>query len=79
MRGAGINTIGGRVQVLELDVPLPIASDEVLIAVKTAGVGNWDESVRIGDWDANSLRIAAPGRIRESPGRTPWSICRVGA
>jgi hypothetical protein len=36
MRGAGINTIGGRVQVLELDVPLPIASDEVLIAVKTA-------------------------------------------
>lgn len=55
------------------------ASDEVLIAVKTAGVGNWDESVRIGDWDANSLRIAAPGRIRESPGRTPWSICRVGA
>jgi NADPH:quinone reductase-like Zn-dependent oxidoreductase len=43
MPGAGINTIGGRVQVLELDVPLPIASDEVLIAVKTAGVGNWDE------------------------------------
>jgi hypothetical protein len=36
MRGAGINTIGGQVQVLELDVPLPIASDEVLIAVKTA-------------------------------------------
>jgi hypothetical protein len=27
MRGAGINTIGGQVQVLELDVPLPIASD----------------------------------------------------
>jgi NADPH:quinone reductase-like Zn-dependent oxidoreductase len=68
MRGAGINTIGGRVQVLKLDEPRRIASDEVLIAVKAAGVGRWDESVRVGDWDVGrrppmALGVEAAGVI----------------
>jgi NADPH:quinone reductase-like Zn-dependent oxidoreductase len=68
MRGAGINAIGGRVQVLELDEPRRIANDEVLIAVQAAGIGSWDESVRIGDWDVGrrppmALGVEAAGVI----------------
>jgi NADPH:quinone reductase-like Zn-dependent oxidoreductase len=51
MRGAGITTIDGPVEVLDLAEPRGLAGDEVLIAVKAAGVGNWDEIVRTGGWD----------------------------
>jgi NADPH:quinone reductase-like Zn-dependent oxidoreductase len=51
MRAAGIETFGGGVQMLELAPPQSLAPDEVVIAVRAAGVGNWDEIVRIGGWD----------------------------
>jgi NADPH:quinone reductase-like Zn-dependent oxidoreductase len=51
MRAAGIQTFGGEVQILELAAPQPPASDEVVVAVRAAGVGNWDEIVRVGGWD----------------------------
>ncbi len=51
MRGAGIRRFGGRVELMELAEPRPPAADEVLIEVRAAGVGNWDQVVRSGDWD----------------------------
>jgi NADPH:quinone reductase-like Zn-dependent oxidoreductase len=36
---------------LELAAPQSFAPDEVVIAVRAAGVGNWDEIVRVGAWD----------------------------
>jgi NADPH:quinone reductase-like Zn-dependent oxidoreductase len=36
---------------MTLPDPRPLAAGEVLIRVMAAGVGNWDEFVRIGDWD----------------------------
>jgi NADPH:quinone reductase-like Zn-dependent oxidoreductase len=51
MRAAGILSIGGPVAEIELPDPRPLADDEVLIAVRAAGVGNWDEIVRQGGWD----------------------------
>lgn len=51
MRAAGIETFGGEVELLELAAPQSLASDEVLIAVRASGVGNWDEIVRVGGWD----------------------------
>src|SRR4051812_42264954 len=51
MRAAGIETFGGEVQMLELAAPQSLAPDEVVIAVRAAGVGNWDEIVRLGGWD----------------------------
>src|SRR5881398_1308558 len=39
----------------EVDEPATPAADEVLIRVVAAGVGNWDELVRIGSW-----RIGGP-------------------
>jgi NADPH:quinone reductase-like Zn-dependent oxidoreductase len=51
MRAAGIGTFGDKVQLLELAAPQSLAPDEVLIAVRAAGVGNWDEIVRVGGWD----------------------------
>jgi NADPH:quinone reductase-like Zn-dependent oxidoreductase len=50
MRAAGITALGEPVDILEVDEPAPPAADEVLIDVAAAGVGNWDELVRIGNW-----------------------------
>ena len=50
MRAAGITALGEPVEMLAVDeLPTP-AADEVLIDVVTAGVGNWDDVVRIGSW-----------------------------
>jgi NADPH:quinone reductase-like Zn-dependent oxidoreductase len=51
MRAAGIETFGGEVKMLEVAPPQTLAPDEVVIAVRAAGVGNWDEIVRVGGWD----------------------------
>src|ERR1700759_974761 len=58
MRAAGIAALGAPVEILELDAPAPPAPDEVLIDVAVAGVGNWDELVRIGSW-----RIGGPAPL----------------
>jgi len=50
MRAAGIRALGAPVEILEVDEPTQPAADEVLIDVATAGIGNWDELVRIGSW-----------------------------
>ena len=55
MRAAGITALGEPVEILEVDEPAPPAEDEVLIDVAAAGIGNWDELVRIGSW-----RIGGP-------------------
>src|SRR6266536_1431837 len=55
MRAAGIRALGEPVEILEVDELAPPGADEVLIDVVTAGIGNWDELVRIGSW-----RIGGP-------------------
>jgi NADPH:quinone reductase-like Zn-dependent oxidoreductase len=50
MRAAGITAIGEPVEILELEELGPPAADEVLIDVVAAGIGNWDDLVRIGSW-----------------------------
>jgi NADPH:quinone reductase-like Zn-dependent oxidoreductase len=50
MQAAGVTVVGGPVSTLVLDEPTRLAPDEVLIDVSAAGVGNWDELVRIGSW-----------------------------
>jgi NADPH:quinone reductase-like Zn-dependent oxidoreductase len=41
--------------------PRPLAADEVLIQVRAAGVGNWDEVARTGGWDVGSRPPMALG------------------
>jgi NADPH:quinone reductase-like Zn-dependent oxidoreductase len=50
MRAAGIRALGGPVEILEVDEPATPSEGEVLLDVVAAGVGNWDELVRIGSW-----------------------------
>jgi NADPH:quinone reductase-like Zn-dependent oxidoreductase len=57
MQVAGIYEFGGPVKLLDVPDPRPLAADEVLIAVKAAGIGNWDEIVRTGGWDVG---VSAP-------------------
>jgi NADPH:quinone reductase-like Zn-dependent oxidoreductase len=50
MRVAGIRALGESVEIFEADEPAGPAADEVLIDVVAAGIGNWDDLVRIGSW-----------------------------
>jgi NADPH:quinone reductase-like Zn-dependent oxidoreductase len=80
MRAAGIDEFGGGVHPLALPAPRELAPDEVLIEVKTAGVGNWDEFVRIGAWDIGAhppmaLGVEASGVIEAiGDGVSEWSV-----
>ena len=51
MRAAGSEMFGGDVRLLEIAAPEAPAPDEVVIAVRAAGVDNWDAIVRISGWD----------------------------
>jgi NADPH:quinone reductase-like Zn-dependent oxidoreductase len=48
---AGIRRTGGELGMIDVPEPRDLADDEVLIQVRAAGVGNWDEFVRTGRWD----------------------------
>jgi NADPH:quinone reductase-like Zn-dependent oxidoreductase len=61
VRAAGILELGGSVQLVDLPQPRRLAPDEVLIDVKVAGVGNWDEFVRTGRWDVGAKPPMALG------------------
>ena len=68
MRAAGISEFGGAVGRIDLPDPRPLADDEVLIEIGAAGVGNWEEFVRTGQWDVGrappmALGVEAAGAI----------------
>jgi len=68
MKAAGIDAFGGGVQLLELAAPAPPAPDEVVISVRAAGIGNWDEIVRVAGWDVGrrpplALGVEAAGSL----------------
>jgi NADPH:quinone reductase-like Zn-dependent oxidoreductase len=68
MRAAGISEFGGAVGTIDLPDPRSLAGDEVLIEIRAAGVGNWEEFVRTGGWDVGgtppmALGVEAAGTI----------------
>lgn len=69
MRGSGIRSFWAAVEPLRLAEPAPLRPDEVLVEVVAAGVGNWDELVRRGQWDIGlsppmALGVEAAGVVR---------------
>jgi NADPH:quinone reductase-like Zn-dependent oxidoreductase len=65
---AGISRVGAPVEMIEVADPRPLAGDEVLIELRAAGVGNWDEFVRTGGWDVGTrppmaLGVEAAGTV----------------
>ena len=65
----GVRSFGGKVEALEVDEPRPLAADEVLIDVRSAGVGNWDDIIRTGGWDVGigpplALGVEAAGIVK---------------
>jgi NADPH:quinone reductase-like Zn-dependent oxidoreductase len=82
MKAAGIEAFGGEVTMLELPEPPPLEAGEVLINVKAAGVGNWEEFVRTGDWDVGgkpplALGVEAAGEVAAVGPGVEWPA--VGA
>jgi NADPH:quinone reductase-like Zn-dependent oxidoreductase len=68
MLAAGVQELAAAVETINLPDPRPPAGDEVLIEVRAAGVANWDELVRTGQWDVGrtppmALGVAAAGVI----------------
>ena len=68
MRAAGVHQFGDRIESLELPEPRALRPDEVLIDVRAAGVGNWDEFVGTGSWDLGihppmALGVEAAGLV----------------
>lgn len=69
MRAAGIRALRDDVEELEIPDPPRPTGDEVLIEVRTAGIGNWDDLVRTGAWDVGTsppmaLGVEAAGVVR---------------
>ena len=69
MRAAGVRVLGGPVELLELADPPGPGDGEVLIDVFAAGIGNWEDLVRTGDWDVGirppmALGVEAAGTVR---------------
>jgi NADPH:quinone reductase-like Zn-dependent oxidoreductase len=68
MHVAGIRRVGDRVEMMDVGEPRALASDEVLLQVRAAGVANWDEFVRTGSWDVGgrppmALGVEAAGTV----------------
>jgi NADPH:quinone reductase-like Zn-dependent oxidoreductase len=61
VRAAGVRRFGDPVEILDLPGPGPLRPDEVLIDVRAAGVGNWDEFARTGSWDLGARPPMALG------------------
>ncbi|MCW2894001.1 MAG: NADP-dependent oxidoreductase [Actinomycetia bacterium] len=61
MQAAGIDRAGAPVEVIQTGEQRPLAGDEVLLEVRAAGVGNWDEFVRVGGWDVGAVPPMALG------------------
>ena len=80
MHVAGIEHRGGPIETLEVADPRAPRDGEVLIEVKAAGVGNWDEIVRAGDWDVGrtppmALGVEAAGVVAAvGSGVEGWSV-----
>jgi len=69
MRAAGIRAFGGQVEQLELPAPPDRSGGEVLLEVRAAGIGNWDDLVRTGAWNVGTappmaLGVEAAGVVR---------------
>jgi len=61
MQVAGIHQVGAGIEMIDVGEPRPLAGDEVLLEVRAAGVGNWDEFVRTGGWDVGAKPPMALG------------------
>ncbi|CAM3408259.1 NADP-dependent oxidoreductase [Mycobacterium intermedium] len=77
---AGVRTLGGKVETFEVDVPRRLATDEVLIDIRSAGIGNWDNVIRTGGWDVGArpplaLGVEASGIIKSvGAGRSGFRV-----
>src|SRR3954471_12831614 len=77
LRAAGIQAFGDEVALLELPEPPPLETGQVLIEVKAAGVGNWEEFVRTGGWDVGrvpplALGVEAAGEVVDVGPGVEW-------
>src|SRR5919197_262315 len=79
MLAAGVQELAAAVETIDLPDPRPLAGDEVLIEVRAAGVANWDEVVRTGQWDVGrappmALGVAPAALLARKPDDVSWDV-----
>jgi len=80
VKAAGIEQFGGDVRELSLPDPRSPAAGEALIGVRAAGVGPWDDIVRVGSWEVGprppmALGVACSGTLLAlGAGVDGWSV-----
>ena len=82
MRAAGIRRYSAPVEPLELPGPGEPRPDEVLVDVRSAGVGNWDEIARTGGWDLGrqppmALGVEAAGVVARAGPAVTLSLIHI--
>jgi NADPH:quinone reductase-like Zn-dependent oxidoreductase len=68
VRAAGIEHFGDEVHPMDVSLPHHLEADEILLQVRSAGVANWDDIVRTGDWKVGivppmALGVEAAGSV----------------
>jgi NADPH:quinone reductase-like Zn-dependent oxidoreductase len=68
VEAAGIEVFSAEVRLFDLPDPAALTADELLVEVRAAGVGNWDNFARVGEWDVGrrppmALGVEAAGLI----------------
>src|SRR3954465_6074333 len=77
LRAPRIEGFADDVALLELPEPPPLETGQVLIEVKAAGVGNWEEFVRTGGWELGrgppiALGVEAAGEVVAGGPEVEW-------
>ena len=83
MRAAGIRRYSAPVEFFELPGPGELRADEVLLEVRCAGVGNWDDIARTGGWDLGrqppmALGVEAAGVATRTGGAVAGVVAGAG-
>ncbi len=79
MRAAGVRNSRGPVELLQLPRPRPPHSDELVVRVRSAGVGPWDRIVADGGWDIGrepplALGVSAAGTVEQAGDASGFSL-----
>ena len=78
---AGVRTLGGKVETLEVDEPRPLAADEVLIDVRSAGIGIKIAPTQVERWREVLVNLANDfhrGDVRVRPKNYPKTCAHCG-
>ena len=79
MRGCGVRSAGGPVELLELPEPGDPGPGQLVLEIQAAGIGAWDALLHTGGWDVGlsppaALGVEGTGIVTAAAGTSPTSL-----